>query len=67
MLINFFARFGQAPALYISRTPPKNPDHMNLLSVRCISNMKHALKIWQDVNFKARNWTEALKKCVNLV
>ena len=46
MLINFFARFGQAPALYISRTPTKNPDHMNLLSVKCISNMNYALKIW---------------------
>ena len=29
--------------------------------------MKNALRLWGEVNFKAKNWTEALKKCVNLV
>ena len=67
MLINFFARFGQAPALYISRNPQRSFEQMNILSVKCIENMKSALKLWGEVNFKARNWTEALKKCVNLV
>ena len=67
MLINFFARFGQAPALYISRNPQRSFEQMNILSVRCIDNMKSALKLWGEVNFKAKNWTDALKKCVNLV
>ena len=67
MLINFFARFGQAPALYISRNPQRSFEQMNILSIKCIENMKSALKLWGEVNFKARNWTEALKKCVNLV
>lgn len=67
MLINFFARFGQAPALYISRNPQRSFEQMNILSVKCIDNMKSALKLWGEVNFKAKNWTEALKKCVNLV
>lgn len=67
MLINFFARFGQAPALYISRTPQRTFEQMNFLSVRCINNMKNALRLWGEVTFKAKNWTEALKKCVNLV
>ena len=67
MLINFFARFGQAPALYISRNPQRSFEQMNVLSTKCISNMKNALRLWGEVNFKAKNWTEALKKCVNLV
>lgn len=67
MLINFFARFGQAPALYISRNPQRSFEQMNVLSIKCISNMKNALRLWGEVNFKAKNWTEALKKCVNLV
>lgn len=67
MLINFFARFGQAPALYISRNPQRSFEQMNILSGKCIENMKSALKLWGEVNFKAKNWTEALKKCVNLV
>ena len=67
MLINFFARFGQAPALYISRNPQRSFEQMNILSIKCISNMKNALRLWGEVNFKAKNWTEALKKCVNLV
>jgi len=67
MLINFFARFGQAPALYISKQPQRSFEQMNFLSTKCQQNLKRALSLWGDVNFKAKNWTDALKKCMNLV
>lgn len=67
MLVNFFARFGQAPALYISKTPQRNFEQLNSLSTKCTSNLEKALSLWGDITFKAKNWTDALRKCVQYV
>jgi hypothetical protein len=67
MLVNFFARFGQAPALYMSSNPQRNFEQMNQLSAKCLQSLQAALQLWPDVTFKCKNWTEALKKSVQLI